>query len=70
MGGYATLHFGLRYPRMARSLTVIGAGYGSDPDKRPQFLRDTAVFTRRFEEFGDGRSDQALRGGTGCACNC
>ncbi|HZM43651.1 MAG TPA: alpha/beta hydrolase [Burkholderiales bacterium] len=52
MGGYATLHFGLRYPRMARSLTVIGAGYGSDPDKRPQFLRDTAVFTRRFEELG------------------
>ncbi|HTE15199.1 MAG TPA: alpha/beta hydrolase, partial [Burkholderiales bacterium] len=37
MGGYATLHFGLRYARMARSLTVVGAGYGSDPDKRKQF---------------------------------
>src|SRR5262245_17189275 len=23
MGGYATLHFGLRYPRMAKSLTVL-----------------------------------------------
>jgi pimeloyl-ACP methyl ester carboxylesterase len=52
MGGYATLHFGLRYPRMARSLTVVGAGYGSDPDKRAQFLRDTEVFTRRFEQLG------------------
>ena len=52
MGGYATLHFGLRYPRMARSITVVGAGYGSDPDKRAQFLRDTEVFTRRFEELG------------------
>jgi len=52
MGGYATLHFGLRYPRMARSLTVVGAGYGSDPDKRAQFLRDTEVFARRFEELG------------------
>ena len=52
MGGYATLHFGLRYARMARSLTVIGAGYGSDPDKRPQFLRDTEVMARRFEELG------------------
>lgn len=52
MGGYATLHFGLRYARMARSLTVIGAGYGSDPDKRAQFLRDTEVMARRFEQLG------------------
>ena len=52
MGGYATLHFGLRYARMARSLTVIGAGYGSDPDKRAQFLRDTEVMARRFDELG------------------
>ena len=56
MGGYATLHFGLTYPRMARSLTVIGAGYGSDPDKRAQFLRDTEVFTRRFEELGTAQA--------------
>ena len=52
MGGYATLHFGLRYAGMARSLTVIGAGYGSDPDKRAQFLRDTEVMARRFEQLG------------------
>ena len=52
MGGYAVLHFGLTYPRMALSLTVIGAGYGSDPDKRAQFLRDTEVMARRFEELG------------------
>ena len=49
MGGYATLHFGLRHAGMARSLTVIGAGYGSDPDKRAQFLRDTETMARRFE---------------------
>ncbi len=52
MGGYATLHFGLRHARMARSLTVIGAGYGSDPDKRKQFLNDTEVMARRFDELG------------------
>jgi pimeloyl-ACP methyl ester carboxylesterase len=52
MGGYATLHFGLRYAGMARSLTVIGAGYGSDPDKRAQFLRDTEVMAQRFEQLG------------------
>jgi pimeloyl-ACP methyl ester carboxylesterase len=52
MGGYAALHFGLRYARMARSITVVGAGYGSDPDKRAQFLRDTEVFARRFDQLG------------------
>ena len=52
MGGYATLHFGQRHAPLARSLTVIGAGYGSDPDKRAQFLRDTEVMARRFETLG------------------
>lgn len=52
MGGFATIHFGLRYARMALSLTAIGVGYGSDPDKRAQFLRDTEIMARRFEELG------------------
>ena len=52
MGGYATVHFGLRYPRMAISLTAIGVGYGSDPDKRGQFLRDNRVMIKRFLELG------------------
>jgi pimeloyl-ACP methyl ester carboxylesterase len=52
MGGYATLHFGLRYARMAMSLTAVGVGYGSDPDKREQFQRDNDVMARRFEELG------------------
>ncbi len=52
MGGYAALHFGLRYAHMALSVTSIGVGYGSDPDKRQQFLRDTEVMARRFDELG------------------
>lgn len=52
MGGYAALHFGLRYARLARSLTVVGAGYGSDPDKRARFLRDTETMARRFDTLG------------------
>jgi len=52
MGGYATLHFGLRYPRMAFSLTAVGVGFGSDPDKRSQFLRDNQVMVKRFLELG------------------
>lgn len=49
MGAASTLHFGLHYPHMARSLTLIGAGSGSDPKKRRQFLRDTAARARQFE---------------------
>ena len=52
MGGYATVHFGLTYPRMALSLTAIGVGFGSDPDKRGQFMRDNAVMIKRFLELG------------------
>jgi pimeloyl-ACP methyl ester carboxylesterase len=52
MGGYATLHFGLRYARMAMSLTAVGVGYGSDPDKRQQFQRDNDIMARRFETLG------------------
>lgn len=52
MGGYATLHFGMRYPTLSLSLTAIGVGFGSDPDKRAQFLRDTEVMARRFDELG------------------
>ena len=34
MGGSVALHFGIRYPNMARSLIVAGAGTGSvDPDE-------------------------------------
>src|SRR3970040_2351534 len=31
MGGFAPVHFGLRHARLARSLTAVGVGYGSDP---------------------------------------
>ncbi|HXF67440.1 MAG TPA: alpha/beta hydrolase [Burkholderiales bacterium] len=58
MGGYAALHFGLLHPRMARSVTAVGAGYGSDPDKRARFLRDTETMARRFEALG---TEEAIR---------
>jgi len=52
MGGYATLHFGLRHARLALSLTAVGVGYGADPDKRAQFLKDTEVMAQRFDMLG------------------
>lgn len=52
MGAYTTLQFGLRYPRRALSLTVIGAGAGSDPAAHKQFLKTSAATAKRFEEEG------------------
>ena len=52
MGGYATLHFGLTYPERALSLVVAGAGYGSKPDEREGFRRDSATIVERFEREG------------------
>ena len=52
MGGYAAVHFAIRYANRALSVTAIGAGFGSDPDKREQFLKDTEAQARRFDELG------------------
>lgn len=52
MGGYATLNFGITHPEMARSLTIIGAGHGSDPERREQFLKDSAELADRLVRLG------------------
>lgn len=52
MGAQATLQFGLTYPRMAITLTAVGAGSGSDAQARAQFLRDNETQARRFETEG------------------
>jgi pimeloyl-ACP methyl ester carboxylesterase len=54
MGAYATIMFGLRYPRNALSLTTVGAGAGGilDPGQRAQFLKNTEANARRYEEEG------------------
>ena len=52
MGGYATLHFGLNYPQMARSLVVAGCGYGSVSGDREKFQQDTAQVAQRIQNDG------------------
>jgi pimeloyl-ACP methyl ester carboxylesterase len=52
MGGFATLHFGLRYAGMAASLTVVGCGYGAKKDTRGQFKNEAQDFAARFEQLG------------------
>ncbi len=37
MGGFATLHFGLRHPERTLSLCIGGCGYGAEPDQREKF---------------------------------
>lgn len=59
MGGFATLHFGLKYPNRARSLVVAGCGYGADPARRMQFQEEAEAAARRFETLGPRESANA-----------
>lgn len=52
MGGFATLHFGLRHPARARSLTICGCGYGAEKDKRAAFQSQSEALADRFEREG------------------
>jgi len=52
MGAYTALQFGLRYPRLARSITLVGVGAGSDPARQSQFLRDTEAQAQRYLALG------------------
>ena len=52
MGSRTTLDFGLRYPRMALSLTMIGIGSGGDPRNKAAFKRKTEERARLYEEGG------------------
>src|SRR6266704_2184579 len=52
MGGFATLHAGLGYPKRARSLVIAGCGYGAAPDAREKFIADCAATADMFEREG------------------
>lgn len=52
MGSRTTLDFGLRYPRMAMSLTMIGIGSGGDPRDAAAFKRDAEARAKLYEEGG------------------
>ena len=52
MGGFATVHFGLRFPERALSLTVAGAGYGCEKEFEDVFSQRLARSCRQFREAG------------------
>jgi pimeloyl-ACP methyl ester carboxylesterase len=52
MGAFATLHFGLRHPDLALSLTAAGVGYGAEPGARERFRTEAAATAARFQAEG------------------
>jgi len=55
MGGFATLHFGLRHHDRAYSLAICGCGYGAEKDKRARFQQDSEDLAARFERDGSAK---------------
>ena len=45
-------NFGITHPDKALSLTICGAGHGSDPQTREQFLKDSAELAERMVTLG------------------
>jgi len=61
MGSRTAMDFGLTYPRMALSLTMIGIGSGGDPRNKAAFLRNTETRARLYEQGGLAVVLQGLR---------
>jgi pimeloyl-ACP methyl ester carboxylesterase len=52
MGGFATLHFGMRHPTRALSLCIGGCGYGAELDKRDTFRAEAEVIAAAIRKDG------------------
>ena len=52
MGSMTTLHFGLRYPEMARSLVIAGTGPGDTARAKARFEAEIEIFIKDVETRG------------------
>jgi pimeloyl-ACP methyl ester carboxylesterase len=52
MGGFATLHFGIKYSARALGLVVAGCGYGAVPAQREEFQRSSRANAKVMLEEG------------------
>jgi pimeloyl-ACP methyl ester carboxylesterase len=52
MGGFATLHFGLRHPDRALSLCIGGCGYGAEADQRERFRAEADAIAAAIRTEG------------------
>ncbi|HZL39490.1 MAG TPA: alpha/beta hydrolase, partial [Pseudolabrys sp.] len=64
MGGFATLHFGLRHPAMARSLTICGCGYGAKPETRDIFRKESEELAALFDREGSAKATARYAAGS------
>jgi pimeloyl-ACP methyl ester carboxylesterase len=55
MGGFAGLHLMLGHPDRTRSAVIAGVGYGSQPEKREQFRRESHAIAAAFESKGSAK---------------
>jgi pimeloyl-ACP methyl ester carboxylesterase len=65
MGGFATLHLGLRHPDRARSLVVAACGYGAQPERQAAFKEESGVIADAFA--AEGAAEVARRYAVGPA---
>ena len=66
MGGFATLHFGIKYSARALGLVVAGCGYGAVPAQREEFQRSSrdnakAMLEQGMAAFAAGYGHNAAR---------
>jgi len=52
MGGFASLHFGIKYSARALGLVVAGCGYGAHPDQRAAFQKSARDNAKLILEEG------------------
>jgi pimeloyl-ACP methyl ester carboxylesterase len=55
MGGFAALHLVLNHPARMRSAVIAGVGYGSQPDRRAQFRKESNAIANAFESQGSAK---------------
>ena len=63
MGAFAALHFGLRHPSMASSLTIAGCGSGAPKNARRQFQRDALAAADALLKNGMAKHAAAIAAG-------
>jgi pimeloyl-ACP methyl ester carboxylesterase len=68
MGGFAALHFGLRYPQLARSLTIAGVGYGAKPEQQADYRDATRREATHAEAVGMAAFARELAGSSYAQC--
>ncbi|OLE72595.1 MAG: alpha/beta fold hydrolase [Chloroflexi bacterium] len=65
MGGFAALHLVLGHPDRTRSAVIAGVGFGSQPEKREQFRRESHAIADAFQSQGSVRVAETYAVGPG-----